>query len=333
MTFTFLRQITACTTLALASTVGISAHAASSISMEAASPNSIVGLLPQSMAPIWSKAGLNVQLALDQTLTKSLLKLSQGTLDAAVVPPSAYADLKAGKGPYAKMGDKGTQAAANVRALWGFSASNYHPLVWADSGITDWSQIKGKRVYIGPPASVGNTQITAIIKKGSGLDPETGYQPIKAPWGTASQGFQDGQYDVLFLPAALGSSVIAEISMVRPIRMLGLPSDANAPVELGLVNAVVPKGTYKTLVNQDQDILTWKTVMMVMVNKDVSDEVAYQLTKNYIESRETLAKGNALLKELPTDNPYDGVIAPLHPGAVMYYQQAGYKIPAELMPK
>lgn len=325
-----LRRVFAATALGVAA---FTPAWAAKVSMETATANSVVGVMPQSMAPIWVKNGLDVELAMGQTLTKSLLKMAQGSLDTAVVPPSAYADLKGGKGPYAKMGDKGAEAAAGVRALWGFSASNYHPIVWADSGITDWSKIKGKRVYIGPPAGAGNAQITALVKRASGYAEGADYTGIKAPWGVAPQGFQDGQYDVLVLPVTLGSQAITEMALSRPIRILSLPKDAQAPGDLGMVNASVPKGTYKGQVNSDQDVLTWQTVMMVMAKKDLSDDAAYRLTKTYVESRKELAAGNAMLKELPTDNPFTGVIAPLHPGAAKYYKEAGIAIPAELMPK
>ena len=82
---------------------------AQKVSMETASASSVVGLMPQSMAPIWSNTGLDIQLAMGQTLTKSLLKLGQGSLDTAVVPPPAYANLARGKGPYAKLGAEKAQ--------------------------------------------------------------------------------------------------------------------------------------------------------------------------------------------------------------------------------
>lgn len=317
---------------ALGLTVASSAFAAQ-VSMETATPNSVVGLMPQAMAPIWAKSGLDVQLAMDQTLTKSLLKMAQGTLDTSVVPPPAYADMKAAKGAYAKLGEKGSELSQNVRALWGFSASNYQPIVWADSGIKSWADIKGKRVYIGPPAGAGNAQIISLVKRASGYKDGADYTPVKAPWGVAPQGFQDGQYDVLVLPTGTGASVITEMSLSRPIRILSLPADATPPAELGMIKSRVPKGTYKGQVNNDQDVTTWQTVMMVMATKSLPDDVAYKMTKTYIESRKNLAAGNAMLKELPLDNPFGGVIAPLHPGAVKYYKEAGIAIPTELMPK
>ncbi len=306
---------------------------AEKVSMETATANSVVGLMPQSMAPIWAKANVDVELAMGQTLTKSLLKLGKGSLDTSVVPPSAYAALKAGKGPYASMGADGTALAAKTMALWGFSASNYHPIVWADSGIDDWSKIKGKRVYVGPPAGAANAQIRALVKRASGLEDGKDYEGIKAPWGVAAQGYKDGQFDVLVLPAGLGAQAITEMALTRPIRILGLPTDAQPPATLGMVKASIPKGTYQGQVNNDQDLTSWQTVMMVMARKSLSDDIAYRLTKTYVENRKELAKGNALLRELPEDNVFAGVIAPLHPGAIKYYREAGMEIPAELMPK
>ena len=307
---------------------------AAKVSMETATARSVVGLMPQSMASIWAENGVDVELALDQTLTKSLLKLGQGSLDTSVVPPPAYANLAKGKGPYVKMGaEKGKALSDNVRALWGFSASNYHPMVWADSGIETWADIKGKRVYIGPPAGAANAQIKALIKRASGYEEGKDYTGLKAPWGVATQGFKDGQYDLAVVPAGLGSQGITEIALARNIRILGMPAGAVPPAALGMIAAKIPAGTYPGQVNNTEDQFSWQTVMMVMAKKDLSEETAYKLTKTYIENRTRLAKGNALLKELPTDDVLGGVIAPLHAGAARYYKEAGIAFPAEVAPR
>ena len=329
--FKHLRSATAIFILAMTAVTPVLAQ---KVSMETASAASVVGLLPQAMAPIWSKTGLDIQLAMGQTLTKSLLKLGQGSLDTAVVPPPAYANLARGKGPYAKLGaEKGTALSNNVRALWGFSASNYHPIVWGDSGIADWSGVKGKRIYTGPPAGAANAQIKALIKRASGFEEGTDYEGIKAPWSVATQGFKDGQYDVLVLPASLGSQVVTEMGLTRNIRILSLPADANPPNALGMLKSSIPSGTYQGQVNNNETITTWQTVMMVMAKKDLDEATAYKLVKTYVESRQQVASGNAMLKELPGDDPLGGVIAPLHAGAARYFKEIGVAIPKELMPR
>lgn len=290
--------------------------------------------MPQSMAPLWAKAGLDVELALNQTLTKSLLKIAQGRLDTAVIPPSAYAALKAGKGPYAKLGGKGGALAANVRALWAFGASDFHPVVWVDSGITDWSKVKGRRIFIGPPAGAANAQLRGLVKRASGYEDGKDYEGIKVPWGVAPQSFKDGQFDVLLLSAGVGAQVVTDIALSRKIRILPMPADAVPSPTSGLIQSKIPKGTYPAqVVNGDRDIPTWKTVMMFSAKKSLSNDNAYKLTKTYFESRKVLGAGNAMLKDLQSDNPFSGVIAPLHPGAARFYKEAGIAIPAKLMPR
>ncbi|MEZ5614696.1 MAG: TAXI family TRAP transporter solute-binding subunit [Rhodocyclaceae bacterium] len=318
--------------LALAFGAAAGAASAEKIGMETASTASVTGLMPQAMVGKWAKEGVDVQLSMDQTLTKSLLKLAQGQLDASVIPPPAYGALMKGVGPYAKMGEKSKEMAGNVRALFGFPASFFHPMVWADSDIKTWADVKGKRIFIGPPAGVANAMITALVKAGSGLEP-TDYTPIKAPWGAATQNFQDGQFDVYVGSFGLGSQVLSELTIARKIRFLPIPAErAEPPVGLGMAPGKIPPKTYPGQVNE-ADSQTWQTVMMVAVRKDISDDIAYKLTKSYFMNVKDIARTNDLLRHLAAGDPFAGVNMPLHPGAARYFKEAGIAVPPALMAK
>jgi len=315
----------------LGAAVSVAAHAAK-ISMESGGTNSVVGMVPQAMAANWAKAGVDVQLALNQTLTRSLIKLGQGSLDSSIIPLPAYPALVRGVGPYAKMGDKAKALAPNVRSLFAFTASTYHPIVWADSGIEKWSDIKGKRVYIGPPAGAANAQMRGMVKAASGFEEGKDYQGIKAPWGVAADNFRDGQYDLYIGSYGIGSQALVEMSLSRKIRILSMPNRNDPPANLGMAVATIPAKTYPGLVNTGE-IITWRTLMMLAVNKDMPDAVAYKLTKAYFESIPSLKAGNAALSVLDADDAFMGLVAPLHPGAIKYYKEAGRTVPAKLMPK
>jgi TRAP transporter TAXI family solute receptor len=281
------------------------------------------------MAPLWAKNGVDVELALGQTLTKSLLKIGQGTLDSAVIPLAAYADLAAGTGPYVQMGDKAAAVAGNVRSLFGFTASTYHPIVWADGPIKSWADIKGRRVFIGPPAGAANAQITGLIKAASGLEEGRDYTCVKAPWGVAGDGFRDGQFDVYVGTYALGSQALSELSLSRKIRLLSLPNRDEPPFKLGLSVGTIPPGTYPGMVNTEP-VTSWQTLMMLAVSKEMANDVAYQLTKAYFEGLPTLKAGNAAMKGLSADEAFSGLRTPLHPGAARYYREVGRSVPAAL---
>ncbi|MBJ7539232.1 TAXI family TRAP transporter solute-binding subunit [Marinomonas sp. C1424] len=298
--------------------------------MESASANSIVGMVPQAMAPYWSKAGVDVQLALNQTLTKSLLKIARNKLDAAVVPPPAFSALQKGVGPYAKIADVAKESSKNVRGLFSMPGSYYHAITWADSGIKNWADGKGKRIFIGPPAGAANRQITTLVAAG-GL-PKDDYDGLKAPWGAATQSFQDGQFDIYVGVFGLGSQSLSELSLSHDIRLLGVKAENMTPPEgLGMQAAVIPANTYPGQVNK-KDVITWQTLMMMAVNKDMSNDTAYKLTKTYLENRITLAESSATFRDLPITDYFVGVNAPLHPGAIRYYQEIGIAIPKKLLP-
>lgn len=304
---------------------------AEQIGMESASPNSLLGMVPQAMAPYWSKSGVDIQLSLNQTLTKSLLKIAQGSLDSAIVPPPAFSALQKGVGPYAKISDKAIDLSSNVRALFTVPGSYYHAITRADSGINNWPDAKGKRIFIGPPAGAANAQIISLVEAG-GLA-EGDYESVKAPWGAATQSYQDCQFDVYVGTFGFGSQVVAELSLSNDIRILGISGEKMVPPKgAGMKVAVIPPNTYPGQVNEDP-VITWQTVMMMVVKKDISDDIAYTLTKDYIENRLALAESNSSFRDLPTTEYFVGVNAPLHPGAVRYYQEIGVEIPSELMPK
>jgi TRAP transporter TAXI family solute receptor len=313
---------------AVAALATVGAHAAK-VSMESASTNSVVGMMPQAMAPHWAKAGVDVELALGQTLTKSQLKIGQGSLDSSVIPLPAYIDLVAGTGPYSQMGDKARALAGNVRSLFAFSASVYHPIVWADGDIKTWADIKGKRVFIGPPAGAANDQIKGLIKAASGYEEGKDYTGVKAPWGVATDGFRDGQYDVYVGAFSIGSQALAELSLSRKIRLLPLPNRDAPPDRLGLAVGVIPAGAYPGMVNTEP-VVSWQTLMMLAVTKDLPEDVAYKLTKVYFDSLPAVKAGNAALKGLDAEDAFNGLKAPLHPGALKYYKEVGRAVPPAL---
>ena len=68
--------------------------------------------------------------------------------------------------------------------------------------------------------------------------------------------------------------------------------------------------------------------MMVATNTDLPDEAAYKITKAYWDNLAEMKAGNALLRSIDASRPFAGVNAPLHPGALRYYREAGFTIPS-----
>jgi len=167
---------------------GATSAAAQNLKVETGNAAGLTTLIPQLLAKSLAGSGVELQINADQTLTRSALSLGTGRIDAAIVPPPAYSAMTRAVGPYKKAGDAAKKAAANIRSLFTFAGGTFQPIVWADSGIRDWKDMKGKRIFIGPPAGAANRQITGLLRLAGGLEPDADYKPVRLGWGAGRRG-------------------------------------------------------------------------------------------------------------------------------------------------
>jgi len=320
-----------------ATTLAVGLTALSAVSAQAQSltveTGTASGLTTLAMQVIATYGGTDLQINSGQTLTRSCLKLGQAQIDVAVCPPPAFAALSRGVGPYRENPDEAVAASANVRSLFGISGGMFHFIVGADSGIESWDDLVGRRVFTGPPAGTANQQSQTIIRAASGLIADVDYESVRVGWGAAIQGYQDGQFDMLVFPTVVGNSVLEQIG---PFTLLPL-SDAALATEAWAEWAasdarqpgVIPAGIYSNATNQD-DITAAEYFMMIAVNASMDDDTAYELTRQFWSNLEQATGDIALLASINADRPLQGVNAPLHPGALRYYEEMGVEIPAAL---
>ena len=88
----------------------------------------------------------------------------------------------------------------------------------------------------------------------------------------------------------------------------------------------VPANTYK---GQTQDIASFQGGALLVANTKVPDEVVHQiLTSMYNqEGLEYLVSVHNSAKSMATETGLKGVVTPIHPGAVKFWQEKGLTIP------
>ncbi|WP_158260101.1 TAXI family TRAP transporter solute-binding subunit [Zobellella endophytica] len=284
------------------------------------------------------EAGISIQLNSGQTLTRTPLKVGMGQTDLTVVPSEVLSYMQNGENMYKNTAGPAQKSAENVRALFGFMAGLYHGITWADNGIENWSDFKGKRVYTGPASGTAGVNIEEFIRINSGYEPNVDYQSVKMDWPASGQAFTDGLVDILFRAALPGSTGIEEFALTRPIRLFGLTQEAaesqawqkaqNLP---GMFAHTIGADTYSNLANED-DITMIAFTMMVIANKALAEETAYQLTKSFWERQADTQASSVTLRSVSIENAFEGVVTKLHPGAYRYYQEKRINVPTELIP-
>ena len=309
---------------------------ADTLKAEGGSAAGLSALVPQLLSK-YAAPGYEIRVNVDQTLTRAALKVATGAIDMASTPAGAFSRMRVGKGPYKDLGQEAIDASENIRALFSFLGGHIHVMTYEDSGIESWEDIKGKRVFVGPPAGSASAQTTKLIQSITGFKANEDYEAIKLAWSAASQAFEDGKFDVFMRTGTMGSAAVDQYGAAKKFRLLGIPEEVlgtdawndylSTP---GYAADTLPAGSYSNQVNNDEDLLATAYVMFLSVNKDMDDDVAYQLTKAMFENLDDAHAVNQGLAPLTLDNAFVSLGARLHPGAIRYYEEMGVSIPDNL---
>src|SRR5699024_4224623 len=89
----------------------------------------------------------------------------------------------------------------------------------------------------------------------------------------------------------------------------------------------IPKGTYP---DQEEDIETATINTSLVVNKDLSEDTVYELTKTLYENLDELESTHDIASEIKLKDATEGMSIKIHPGAKKYYEEEDVDIPEEV---
>ncbi len=134
----------------------------------------------------------------------------------------------------------------------------------------------------------------------------------------------------------LGNAMIRDTATMIKIRFINIDEPAR---KSGFYNkypyygpTVIPAGLYPKV---KVDTPTFGTGSVMIANSKVPADLIYTIMKTiYSEKRKKyiLSAVGKVAKELSIKNGLKLITAPLHPGAVRFWKEAGKKIPADLIP-
>ena len=323
---------------------GAVAQAEDTLSAATADVGSAPHFVMTSVAGAADRAGLaNVQVQEGQALTRVQLAVSRGELDIGTIPIVTTFLMRNGLAMFSELGAaEGAALSDNLTAITGFSAGVYHAMTFADSGIEDWDDIKGRRVFIGAPTGGAAVQVQQMIRLITGYEPGTDYEPVQLDWGAGVQGMLDGTIDVVVRPGTLPAGYIDRLTSAGPIRLLGVPDDvaetetfmrfSNAP---GTLPAAISGDIYDAdLVDVTNGGTTMAIALAVVANAELDEDLIYGITSAYIDGLEEAMTANPWAANLGLQDGVFGLTPVanlrLHPGALRAWEEAGITIPDHL---
>lgn len=305
--------------------------------MSTLSPGSSPFLVMSAFAAAGQKNNKNIEIQINATgaATVHALEAARGKIHFFMSSPALYRLLKKGKAMYKKVKNAGVLS-KNLASIMAFSLGAYHATVYEDSGMKRLDDIKGKKVFLGPPGGAARRLMTNMVKSATGLVPGKDFTSVKLGWSAAAAAFQDRQIDVWFSPSIPPSPSISQVALTNKIRFLGLDAEDVTPAKLKEFLGVgghiyrIPPDVYGKNQMNSEPTATRESIGSIATRKNVSADLIYQLTKSFWEAREETAKNAPWLRKVMLKNVFQDLEMPLHPGAKRYYKEIGLKVPSHL---
>ena len=222
------------------------------------------------------------------------------------------------------------QALPMLRGLAVSYANMVHIVALEGSGITTLADLRGKRVSIGAPGSGTEVNAAAILNANGITYDDIDEQRLN--FNETADALANGDIDAGIWSVGAPTSSIMNLATTNTIVLIAL-----SEAEMAAAQAVdpvfamtsLPGGTYEGVAN-DTAVLGVPNVLVV--SSDMSDDLAYAITRAMFEQIEALRAVHPAANETSFEFTMLATPIPLHPGAVRYYEEIGATIPDALRP-
>ena len=240
--------------------------------------------------------------------------VGSGEVDVAIVQNDVADAAYNGTEPFKDKQD-------NVRAIGRLYPEYLHVVASKDSGIKSLADFKGKKISVGARGA-GNEVNCRQIFDFYGLDYKN-IEPIFLPYGETADQFKDRNIDGFVFTIGTPNPAIQDITTTQEVNFIPLEGQEVQEIVAKypyLVRDAIPANTYK---GQETDVPTLSVQAILVANKDMPDDVAYELTRLLYENTGDIAKAHNKGAEIHLENAADGVTIPFHPGAERYLREKG----------
>ena len=214
----------------------------------------------------------------------------------------------------------------DVRHFATLYGSMFQVAVREDSDIKSFADLKDKNISPGKAKWTGTAFAESIldaygitfasIRENGGTVHHVGYTESVAL-------MKDGHIDVFMAATNMPQASFLELEQSPGIRFLGLPKDKQQEIiaaNPGYVEGTMPAGVYQSVT---EDTLSLGISVNMVVHKDMSDDLVYNMCKVFWANHATFAEVKSVWNRVEQAKALDGVAIPVHPGAQRCYDELG----------
>ncbi|NBB82213.1 MAG: TAXI family TRAP transporter solute-binding subunit [Alphaproteobacteria bacterium] len=216
------------------------------------------------------------------------------------------------------------EANEDLRAVFSVHGEPFTVVARADAGIETFEDLEGKRVNVGNPGS-GQRGTMEVLMDAYGWDMDTFSQVSELQSSEQSQALCDNNIDAFVFTVGHPSGSIQEATTSCDTVLVTVESDivdeliAENPY---YAYSTIPGGMYE---GNPDDTTTFGVKATFVTSTALSDEVVYEIVKAVFENFDAFRSLHPAFGSLQEEEMIsDALSAPLHPGAVMYYEERGW---------
>ncbi len=244
--------------------------------------------------------------------------IREGELDMGIIQSDVHFNGYQGQGSF-----QGTGAFSDLRTVFSLFPEPFTVVARADAGVTNFGDLKGKRVNIGNPGS-GQRETMEVLMKELDWDSSIFAQVSELNSAEQSAALCDNRIDAMVFTVGHPNGSIKEATTSCDsvlVNVAGPAVDALVSRHEYYRTAVIPGGMYR---GNGNDIQTYGVGATFAASTALDGDVVYLIVKAVFENFKDLKKLHPALKSLKKEEMVkDNLMSPLHEGAIRYYKEAG----------
>jgi len=215
-------------------------------------------------------------------------------------------------------------AMPDLRAVFSVHGEPFTVVARADAGITDFSDLQGKRVNVGNPGSGQRATMEVVLNAlGWSIDDFSLASELAPAEQAAALG--DNNVDAIIYTVGHPNGSIQEAASTTDtvlVPVTGPEIEALIADNPYYAAATIPGGMYDGSPN---DTTTFGVKATFVTNANVPDEVVYEVVKAVFDNFDRFKGLHPAFANLNQEEMISaGLSAPLHPGAEQYYREQGW---------
>lgn len=249
---------------------------------------------------------------------ENLERLRTGEFTFGIVQSDSAFDAATGSGDFAGSGPFDA-----LRAVLALHPEPFTVLARADSGISSFADLKGKRVNLGPPGS-GQRAMMEVVMDALGWSPGDFRRATELPPSEQAGAFCEGRIDAMIYTVGHPSAAVQEVTsacgaVLVPVE--GPEIDALVDATPYYRRVTIPGGLYR---GNDADVPTFGVGALLVTSAEVPEDLVYLTVRAVFEHLDQLRATHPAFAGLDARTMADAARGlPLHPGALRYFRDAG----------